>query len=880
MKLLRKIFALFRRRKLDAEMSEEMQHHVELQTGRNLEAGMNPDEARYAALRQFGNVASIQEQAREIRNWVWLEQLLQDLFYAGRTLAKAPGFTVVAVLTLALGIGVNTAMFSVIYGVLLDPYPYAKSGEIWVPEITDAKTGRVSRLSFGDYLEVAKLPGVASTMATGLEAAATLGDPFSREIIAAPRLTGAAFEFLGVAPLIGRGLAPMDIGSNGEPQPVTVLSFKLWHRLFNGDRDVIGRTITLDDKPHTIVGVMPPRFGWYFGDGLWLPMTTTDLQRNVRPVVRLKPGVTKEVAEQQLLGLVQELVKQSPNRFPKDGVNAAFRNYLDVTKASGAMQSSLRLLIYAVAFLLLIACTNVANLQLARGTSRSREIAVRLALGASRPRLLRQLLTESLCLSLLSGALGVFFAFGLTQIIVALMPDFMVPNEARVTINGWVLAFSLGISVLTGVLFGLAPGLQSTRPDLNEALKDGGHASGLGGVRGARTRNALVVVEVALSIVLLVGASLTIRGFVELQSVDRGFSPQKTVQLRIPFVAQRYPTLAQRSALQRDFVERLKRVPGVAAATVGAIPSFGGSSGVTIPGQPKPVDGMFTNFVGTEYFETLGLALLAGRNLTEHEVARGDRVALISEAASKLWVNGENPIGRIVQIDSLVDGGPDGLVPVNATKEVTIVGIVADTRTRDLRKPPVPLIFVPYTLRGSTTLFVIVRTHVEPMAIYKTLHAELRALDKDQPMMPLLTIDEIIGRQVVQPRFNMMVFGALAGIALTLAAAGIYSVLSYNVTQRSREMGVRMALGAMRGDILRLILGAGGRLLLIGLVIGVAASVALAKILKSEVFIVPLLDPLALAAAVVVLSIVALVACYIPARRAAKVNPMVALRAE
>lgn len=288
---------------------------------------------------------------------------------------------------------------------------------------------------------------------------------------------------------------------------------------------------------------------------------------------------------------------------------------------------------------------------------------------------------------------------------------------------------------------------------------------------------------------------------------------------------------------------------------------------------------MFTNFVGTEYFETLGLALRAGRNLTEHEVMRGGRVALISEAASKLWVNGENPIGHTVQIDSLVDGA-NGPVPVNATKEVTIVRIVADTRTRDLRKPPVPLVFLPYTLRGSTALFVIVRTHIEPSAMYNALRAELRMLDKDQPMMPILTVDEIIGRQVVQPRFNMVVFGALAGIALTLAAAGIYSVLSYNVTQRTREMGVRVALGAMRGDILRLILGAGGRLLLIGLVIGVAASVALAKILKSEVFIVPLLDPLALAAAAVALSIVALIACYIPARRAAKVDPMVALRAE
>lgn len=809
---------------------------------------------------------------------------MNDLRFAFRQLAKAPGFTAVAVLTLALGIGVNTALFSVVYGVLLDPYPYAKSNEIWAPQILNTKTGRGSGGSLvSDYLQLAQLPAVASAMATTAYDSVTLAGDINPEILNVPRISGSACEFLGVAPVVGRGISPADILPNGEPRPVALLSFKLWQRLFNGDPDAVGRTIMLNDTPHTIIGVMPPRFGWYTSDGLWLPLGTTDLKRRVNPIVRLKPGVTKEVAGQQLLALSQALAQAEPNRFPKDGFTASFINYLDVTVSSGEMRSSLQLLFYAVGFLLLIACTNVANLQLSRGAARTREIAVRLALGASRGRLVRQLLTESVALALAGGLLGIFFAWGLTQIIVALMPEFYVPNEARVTLNGWVLAFSVGVSLLTGILFGLAPGLQCTKPDLNEALKDGGHAGGAGGgTRGARTRNTLVVVEVALSIVLLVGASLAIRGFLELQRVDRGFRPERTLMALLPLSPKRYTTFEQRNGFARDLTERLQNLPGVVSATVGSLPGYDSGSGVTIPGQPKPTDNVALNLVGPDYLKTIGLALRSGRDFTAQEIAHGDHVALINEAAAKLWLNGESPLGRTVQVDALVGGGGSNLAPADARKEVTVVGIVADTRTRqrDLTHAAQPTLFLPYTLRGQSNRFFMVRTQNDPMSLLNPLRTAVRALDREQSLTRPITVEEIMGEQIAQPRFNMALFSGLAAVALALAAAGIYSVLSYSVSQRTREIGVRMALGAARGDVLRLILGAGGKLLAIGLVGGIAASVALAKIVTSQVFTVPLLDPLALVAAAAVLSSVALLACYIPARRATKVDPLVALRCE
>ena len=803
----------------------------------------------------------------------WTVEIGKDTRYGIRQLRRNPGFAAIAVVTLALGIGVNTAVFSVVYGALLNPFPYAKSDQIWAPSIADAGSRRGLQFAVGDYLEIAKLPGVASAMATANKWVALTGDQ-APEMVAPAQMSGTAFGFLGVPPLLGRGITPADIKSNGEAEPVAVLNFKLWKARFNGDPDIVGRTISLDGAPYVVIGVMPPRFDWYTSE-LWIPLPATDLTASALPFVRLKPGITKEVADQQLLALGRRLALESPQRFPRAVFQAVFNNYVATTIfIGGEMRSSLHLLFFAVGFLLLISCANVANLLLARGAARQREIAVRLALGARRRRLVRQLLTENLGLALLGGVCGVFFALGLTRLIVALMPSFYIPDEARITTNMWVLAFAIGVSMLTLILFGLVPALQSTRADVNDALKGGAH--GAGGVRSARTRETLIVVEVALSIVLLAGATVMIRGFADLEGIDRGFRAEKTLMLRIPFSPKRYPTAEQRNGFARNFLERIQALPGVASAVIGTIPDLDSQSPVTIAGQSMAAQWMPINFIGADYFDTLRIEVRKGRNFTPQEIVHGDHVALISEAAAKLWADGASPIGHTIAVDAL---GWGSHLP-NVDKDLTIVGVVADTRVRNLRDPPARVVFVPYTLRGiSNTSFFFVRTMPEPADLVSSIRAALRTLDPEQPMMLGVTGDAM-DMQIAQPRFNMVLFGGLAGVALALAAAGIYSVLSYSVAQRTREIGIRLALGAQRGNVLWLILSESLILVLTGVVIGVPAAFGAGKLISSRLSGLMPVDPDELAITIVVMIGVSVLASYIPTLRATRVDPIAALRAE
>ncbi len=878
MKNLRKFLSLFRRRKLDAEMSEEMRLHVELQTEQHVRGGMNPDDAHDVALRQFGNVLVLQEKCREHRSGRWLREFIRDFQFGVRGLARSRGFTTAAVLTLALGIGATTSIFSVVYGVLLNPYPYARSGEIWAPEVRDKKTQNWAGLRIADYLGMAKLPGVARAMATN-PGMVTLSGGTNPEIISGIRVTGTAFAFLGVDPVIGRGLTPADFEASGEARPVTVISYKLWQRLFNGSADVLGKSVVIDEVPHGIVGVMPPRFGWFTSDGLWLPLATTDLNHSVFPIVRLKPEVSASVAGEQLAGLLEEMAKREPGRYPANGMKVWFNNYLNVTVASGQMRMSLIFLLCAVGFLLLIVCTNVANLQLARGVARSREIAVRLALGAGRGRIFRQLLTESVVLSSLGGVLGVGFAIWFLELIVVMLPPDYVPNEARITLNAPVLAVSAVLAILVGVVAGLVPGWQCTRPDVNDALKDGTQGAG-GGPRGNRVRNSLVVAQVALSVMLLIGASLSVHGFVRLQKADFGFNTERLLVLQVPLNSKRYITYGQRNEFFREFTSRIRLLPGVSHVSVGLPPGLEGGSSITIRGQAKSPAGASINFADTDYLSTLGIRLKAGRNFTESEVAGSQPVALISEAASKWWDDGVNPIGRIVEVDTLVDDNGGSLPREQATKAVTIVGVITDTHARGPRQPAPAALILPYTLKAMRTRAMMVRTEVDPASLVNAVRTELRALDKEQPMNRPFTSDEIMRMETQQPRFNLALLTMLAAGALVFASAGIYSVLAYSVAQRSREIGLRMALGADRAAILRLFVFLGSRLVAIGLLIGMSASVALAHVIKAEVFDGPMLDPAAFGASVLLLGVAALLASYLPARRATRVDPMVALRTE
>lgn len=808
----------------------------------------------------------------------WLETLGQDLAYGVRSFRRSPAFVAVALLSLMLGIGATTAIFSVIYGVLIAPYPYANPAQIWAPEVraVDGRGGHA--YSLDEFRALRAVPAFADVMGTSFETVLMTGE-FAPESFGGVLMTGNAFNFLGVPPLLGRTIQPTDVRPNGEAEPVVVLSHRLWLRLFEGNPSAIGRELRLNGRPHTIIGVMPPRFGWYGNDGFWLPLspTRTDLPW-INPIVRLKPGVTPRVAEEQLHALNTRLAQQKPAAFPARGFTTALRNYLDVTVASGDMRTSLQLLLGAVVFLLVIACANVANLQLARGTARAREMAVRISIGAGRSRLLRQLLTESVLLSIAGGALGVLFAFGAIRLIVGLMPEFYVPNESRVTINIPVLLFALAVSLLTGMVFGLVPAMQTSRADVGDALK-AGRSTGAG-VHGSRTRSVLVVAEVALSVMLLASAGLTIRTFFALQNVDPGIRAERVLFVGVPLTPTKYTTLEQRNNFAQELLDRAAVLPGVEAATFGH-PFGAPQSTYTIAGQTSDeTKRIGVTFAGADHLRTYGIALRAGRMFDASEVRRGDRVAVINEAAVKLWPAGQNPVGTIVRLGILEHPPARALVDASRRPEVTIVGVIANTRNAGLREEPTPVIALPYTIVAPLQRMLAVRTAGDPNLVLNPVRAQVRAMDAEQPLGRPITLSEILGQEVVQPRFTMALFSAFALLGLVLAAAGIYSLLSFHVARRTHELGVRMALGAPRRHVLGLVLGMGGRLALVGLAIGAVASLAATRLLRSQLFGVQPADPVSYAAVVLVLALAALVACYLPARRAAGVDPMVALRQE
>jgi putative ABC transport system permease protein len=557
---------------------------------------------------------------------------------------------------------------------------------------------------------------------------------------------------------------------------------------------------------------------------------------------------------------------------------------MDITQASGQMSASLHLLLVAVGLLLLIACVNVANLQLARTTARAREIAMRLAIGASRGRLIRQLLTESVILSVLGGMLGVLFAIAATRIIVALIPPDYVPNEARVTINGYVLLFSLAVSMTTGILFGLAPALRSSRPDLVETLKDGGGGA-TGSTRGQAMRNWLVVAEISLSVFLLAGASLAIRSFVQVLRTDPGFQPERALRMEVTLPPKRYTTLEQRNLFDRNLLEGIMSLPGVQSAALGngGMPYSGWRSSYSLEGQPPSADDqrVVVSLISREYPQTLGIPLKRGREFTAAEVENGMRVALINESAAKLWPLGEDPTGRHMRIEALAQPMPPHvLTAAGNNSDVMIVGVVGDTKNNGLGDATLPAVYLPYTLVAPPDRQLAVRTAGEPMAILNAVREKVRELDKDLALGRPVTLDEVLADEAQQPRFTMALLSGFAALGLSLAAIGIYSVISYNVTQRVHEIGVRMALGAERGDILKLVLLMVAKVAVVGLLIGLCGSIVLEKIVRFQVFAKTSFDVASLAMVVIVLAAVALLAAWLPASRAGNLDPVTALRHE
>jgi putative ABC transport system permease protein len=872
----------FRRGRWHAESARELDAYLDQETADNVARGMTPADGRAAAQRKLGNITFIREEIYRMDTLGLLEAFWKDLRYGARTLRKTPGLTAVALLSLGLGIGATTAIFSAVYGVLIEPYPYARPGEIWAAAFRNAKNPKqwTPACRVKAYLRLRELPTWSAVMATMPEnRLLTGGRP--PENFQAIQVTANAFQFLGVQAALGRTIVPSDVGPGGTPAPVIVLTEKAWRRLFDARAVALGQKLVLNDVAYTVIGVMPSRFGWWTDEGGWVPLDLDPRdQRGIFPIVRLASGVSPNAAEDQWQALLAELVKASPSDFPREPIRAVLKNYMEMTVASGTMESSLRLLFGAVGFLLLIACANVANLQLTRATSRAREIALRLAVGAGRGRVLRQLLTENMLLAIGGGLLGIALAKGITFAVEALMPSFYKPNEARIALNGYVLAFTAAVALLTGILFGLAPALACSRLNLVESLKEATKGSGTG-VRAGRTLNLLVVAEVALSVVLLVGAGLTVRGFVQLQQTPLGFQPDRVLMVSLQLPPKRYSTWAQRVGFTQNLMERVAAIPGAESAAIGngGLPFGGMQSRYSIDGNPgsdsQPIQ---VGLISADYGRALGIPLVSGRAFTEQDIAHADQVALINKAAVRLWPAGTDPVGRRIHLAALEK--PQGMLPAPGlvSADFQVVGIMADTRNDGLANPTAPQAFLPYTVVAPVGRGLVVRAHGDPMQLLNAVREQVRQIDSEIPVNRPITMEEIVGQEVKQPRFNMALFTFFGGLGLALATIGIFGVLSYTVARRTHEIGVRMALGAERGDVLGLMMAMGGKLVLAGLAVGLAASFLLGRYVRSEVFSVPVTDLMSIAGAVLVLVATTTVACLAPARRAARLEPMTALR--
>ena len=810
-----------------------------------------------------------------------MDSLWHDVRYALRGMRSQPAFTALAVLTLALGIGATTTMFSVIYNVLFDPFPY-RAERVVVPQIRNAASADQpsGRFNFqtAEFLDIVEQSTVFEEVIAGGYEDVLYRTGEGTEMFTGALMSGNTFSFLAVPAVVGRVLTPEDARPGAAP--VCVLAYKMWRKVFNEDATVVGRSLVLNGVPTTVVGVMPPRFTKQSAD-LYKPLVLDRADRQqasqfYRFQARLKPGVSLAQAEAEFDAIARRLAKVYPRNYP-DKFVVRVVSWADNTV--NQFKQTLLTLAAAVGLLLLIACGNVANMLLARAATRSREMALRAALGASRGRLIRQLLAESLLLALAGTAAGGVFAWLGLKVIVATIPRGAIPDEAVITLNPTVLLFSVAVSVVTALVFGLVPALQTARRDLVEPLKDAGKGAGAGS-RGGKLRASLVVAEVALSLVLLSGAGLLIRSFINLQTLDLGFDPDRLLAARLPFPRGQYQTAAEKQKYFEQLLPRLRALPGVEAVTAGTtVPPYGGyGTDIEIPGQPPQVEGrgVLLELCSEGYFQTLGLRLLRGRWLTETEVAAGRNVVVINQTLAAKYFGAENPVGRQIVVKRLANA--DGRT---ASPAFEIIGVVSDIRNDSLERPTRAAVMAPYTVTGGLDRGVLLRTAVDPRSLINSLRREIWAVDGS---VAVTDVDSLAGflreNSYARPRFSLLVLGVFAAVGLVLITVGVYSVMAYAVTRQTHEIGIRMALGAAQADVLRMVLRTGLGLVGLGAVAGLGASLAVTRVLTSQLQGVPPNDPLTLVLVVLLIALTGLLACWIPARRATKVDPLVALRAE
>ncbi len=812
-----------------------------------------------------------------MHNW------MQDLRYAMRGLRKAPGYAAIAIVTLALGIGANTAIVSVINAVLLRPLPYQDPGELVTlehlyPSLNNMQAP-VSAMGFTDYQKLDRI--FAGTAAEGFWTPNLTGDGDPERVVGT-RVAGDLFGTLGVAPLLGRGLLP-DEGARGAVRTV-VLSHGFWQRRFGGDAGIVGRTIVLDGEGYEVVGVMPASFRNFFSRRaeFWVPLTfrpdqLTDNARTNEYLTftgRLARGVTAQQAQADLTGFAKRLVADYPDAYPPDW-SLTLTTFND--RATAGLKGALFVLLGAVGLVLLIACANVANLQLARAAARGREIAVRVALGAPPSALVRQLLTESVVLSLAGGALGLLFAVWGVPALLALGGGNLPPAE-EIRIDGVVLGFTLAVSLLTGLLFGLAPALQVARTSVQESLKEGGR--GTAGDRGSlAVRRGLVVVTVALALTLLAGAGLLVRSFARLLGVDPGFRPVGLLTFQVNLPNAKYSNDTLRIAVLERLVTTVQAVPGVTAAAGTSNIPFGGNwstASFTVEGYQTPANtpGPWGDIrvITPDYFHTIGAELKAGRFFTGQERLGGHRVVIVDETLAARYWPGQNPLGKRISYD--FNSGD------STATWLEVIGVVGHTLHEGLDAPKRVQVYLPLAQAGLPFLGVVARTDGDPLALGNAMRQAVRSVDADLPVSNLSTMDDLIAATTGPRRFAMLLLGTFSALAAVLASVGLYGVMSYLVTQRARELGVRLALGAKTRDVLGLVLGQGMRLAFVGVAIGLVAALGLTRLLTSMLYQVSAADPATYVFIPLLLILVALVATWIPARRATQVDPAVVLREE
>jgi putative ABC transport system permease protein len=875
--------SLFRRGRLDRELEEELRDHLERKTEENAARGMPREEARRAALLEIRGVERCKEECRETRRVNWIQDLIQDLRYGGRMLAKSPGFSAIAIAILAIGIGANTAIFSIVYAVLLKPLPFADSGQlVFLSEAKPQEGISGAGASYDNFSDIraenrvfSGLTGFATHQLTltgrGEPAAVNTGD-----------VTPEFFALLGTKPVVGRTFLPED--NQQGAGPVAIVAESVWRERFAADPNVIGSAVNLDHRAYTIVGVMPEEPSVIFSPRriqFWIPVAQDPLfgpwiprqgLRWLAVIGRLKAGVSVAQAQSEMDVVAARLAK----KFPAENSGWVIRLEPLQRVIVGDVRTALLVLLGAVGLVLLIACANISNLLLARAASRGKEIALRIALGAGRARIVRQLLTESTVLGLTGGAAGILLAYWGVHALAAFLPE-NIPQIHAIRVDASVLLFALALALLASFLFGLAPAFFAVSSNVQATLKEGAsHASETGARRLAR--GFLAAAEVALAMVLLAGAGVLLRSFAALASVNPGFRVTHLVKADIQLPQFQYAKPEQWVAFSDELLRRMQAEPGMRDCAVGLPLPLNKQGAAPLPfeimdhaalpkGTPETAD--FVS-VSPAYFHVMGIPLLRGRAFNEQDAASAPLVTIISETLARRFFANEDPIGKQLVFN----------FPPHPGVPRQIVGIVGDVRDVSISQDPGPMMYVPFNQLPLWGVEVVVRSELSAGSVAASIREVVHQVDKDLPVTDVVSMSDLLDTSVEQPRFRTWLLGSFAVIALVLAAAGIFGVISYSVSRRTHEIGIRITLGASPGNVMRLILTESARLVLIGLAVGIPVALGLGRFLSKLLFGIHATDPATFTAVAILLLAVAILAAYVPARRATRVDPMIALRHE